>query len=251
MPRSRIIAKIACRSVASGVVSALGSRVSPMRISTVPTTPVSIPAARSPASSRYTVVVLPLVPVTPMRVRSRAGSPYTQAAASPRLARASCTTRTGRPVAEASSYPATSVRIAAAPASAACAANRAPCTRVPGSAAYRSPGRTARESWVIPETAASSPGAACSLHSMPRSAASPFSGRAWFVVGRMAFLSVRVERDWWCTEAGLTASEGTRCGQSRAWILTIGDLLPVGGILRVCNAKLITSRKTGAAASPP
>src|SRR5690606_1811080 len=87
--------------------------------------------------------------------------------------------------------------------------------------------------------------------SMPRSAASPFSGRAGLVVGRMAFLSVRADRDIWGTCGGLTGEEGTRRDQSRAWIWTIGGRLPVGGIFSDCRAKLITSLKTGAAASPP
>lgn len=117
------------------MVSALGTRSPPTRISTPPTSPVSIPAARRPASSRNTVVVLPLVPVTPMRVMSRPGSPYTQDAASPSRARTSGVTRTGRPLAAARSYPAGSVRTATAPAPAAWAANWAPCARAPGSAA--------------------------------------------------------------------------------------------------------------------
>ena len=59
-------ASSACRSVASGVVSALSAVTSPIRVSTPPISPVRWPAARSPDSSRYVVVVLPLVPVTPI-----------------------------------------------------------------------------------------------------------------------------------------------------------------------------------------
>ena len=82
-PRSTITASSACTSVASGVVRSLDSTSSAIRVSTVPTTPVRWPAWRSPASVRYVVVVLPLVPVTPSMSSSLAGCPYTQAATSP------------------------------------------------------------------------------------------------------------------------------------------------------------------------
>ena len=52
----------------------------------------------------------------------------------------------------AASRPAGSVSTATAPAAAASAQNLAPWCLLPGSAAYRSPGRTRRESWVIPVT---------------------------------------------------------------------------------------------------
>jgi hypothetical protein len=51
-PRSRITASRAWRSVASGVVRTVATTSSPMRVPTVPITPVVWPAARSPASSR-------------------------------------------------------------------------------------------------------------------------------------------------------------------------------------------------------
>jgi hypothetical protein len=81
------------------------------------------------------VVVLPLVPVTPMSSSDSAGSPYTWAAARPSTPRTLSATSTGRPVAAAASRPSGSVRIAAAPFAAAWAANSAPCARAPGSAA--------------------------------------------------------------------------------------------------------------------
>ena len=51
-PRSTITANSACRSGASGVVSALATVSLPILISTPPTRPVRCPAARSPDSSR-------------------------------------------------------------------------------------------------------------------------------------------------------------------------------------------------------
>ena len=79
-PASAITANRACRSGASGVVNAAGSRrCSPsaptMRVPTVPSSPVVRPAATSPASSRCATVVLPLVPVTPSTCRRAVGSP--------------------------------------------------------------------------------------------------------------------------------------------------------------------------------
>ncbi len=74
-PRSRMTAKRAWRSVASGVVRSDLMRSSPMRISTVPTSPVLRPAARRPPSTRYAVVVLPDVPVMPIWSRPSPGRP--------------------------------------------------------------------------------------------------------------------------------------------------------------------------------
>ena len=105
-------------------------------------------------------MVLPLVPVTPITSMPAVGSPYTRAASRPSSARGRSATSTGSPDPPASSAPAGSVNTAAAPAAAAAAANRAPCVRDPGSAASRSPGRIAAESWVTPVTVASAAGAA-------------------------------------------------------------------------------------------
>ncbi len=74
-PDSRITAKSACRSGASGVVNALGSRAPSMRTPTVPSSPAVRPAASSPASTMCATVVLPLVPVTPRTARWAVGSP--------------------------------------------------------------------------------------------------------------------------------------------------------------------------------
>lgn len=73
-PRSRMTANRAWRSVASGVVRSDLMRSSPMRISTVPMSPVVRAALRAP-STRYAVVVLPEVPVMPIWRRSRPGWP--------------------------------------------------------------------------------------------------------------------------------------------------------------------------------
>ncbi len=84
------------------------------------------------------MVVFPLVPVMPVVARAPAGSPYTHADTAPSTPRGSPTTRTGScipGVALISSAPPGSVRMAAAPAACAIAANRAPCVVKPGSAA--------------------------------------------------------------------------------------------------------------------
>jgi hypothetical protein len=72
-PRSTATAKSACRSLASGVVRALSSTSPASRVSTVPTSPVTRPAARSPDSIRYTVEVFPAVPVIPRTVSFSVG----------------------------------------------------------------------------------------------------------------------------------------------------------------------------------
>ena len=97
-------------------------------------------------------MVLPLVPVTPMSSSRLDGFPYTQQETSPSLPRGSASTKTGTPVAAARARPSGSVSTATAPAATASAQNAAPWTLVPGSATYRSPGTTTRESSVTPVT---------------------------------------------------------------------------------------------------
>src|SRR5271154_1478230 len=80
------------------------------------------------------------------------GFPYTQQETSPSLPRGSASTKTGTPVAAARARPSGSVSTATAPAATASAQNAAPWTLVPGSATYRSPGTTTRESSVTPVT---------------------------------------------------------------------------------------------------
>ena len=71
LPAATISASSACSSSASGVVLrfSFGMRSSPIPSSTVPISPGRRPAARSTASARKQVVVLPSVPVTPMTCR--------------------------------------------------------------------------------------------------------------------------------------------------------------------------------------
>src|SRR5215469_12339081 len=189
--RSTMVARRAWRSVASGVVSPLTAAESPIRVATPPIRPVLYPAARSPDSSRYVDVLLPAVPVTPTSRRRSDGCPYIHAATSPSRARGSATTNTGSPVAIAFSRPAGSVSTATAPAAAAASQNRAPWIVLPGSAAYRSPGRTDLESCVMPVRPPGCPigpllAPPGSAGRSPSSAASPLSGRGGTLSGRKA-----------------------------------------------------------------
>ena len=151
-PRSTASAQMPWSTGDSTVVRGLSIASSPIRSSTVPSTAVSRCWARRAASTKYAVVVLPLVPVMPTVTSCAEGSPYTQAATGPASARGSSATRTGTPAAAARSLPAASVSTATAPAAAACAANRAPCTLSPGTATSRSPGRASPEATVTPVT---------------------------------------------------------------------------------------------------
>ena len=119
-PRSRIIANNACRSGASGVVSAVFTSVPATRVPTVPIAAEDTPACCRPLSASRVVVVFPWVPVTPIIRSEVAGSPYTWAAKRPRIARGLSTTSSG--TCGALAAPASSVRIATAPESSAGAA---------------------------------------------------------------------------------------------------------------------------------
>src|SRR5918998_1520767 len=158
-PRSTIAASRACISGASGVVNELGSRSAPIRLSTVPSSPVEAPAIRSPASSRYVVVVLPDVPVTPSTASRVDGSPWIRAESGPSAARGSGCTTTGTcaPARAGRAAPTPSVSTAAAPAVSASAAKSAPCGRpgrTLGRAANRSPGCTCEARSATPVTTA-------------------------------------------------------------------------------------------------
>src|ERR1700738_2103729 len=97
---------------------------------TVPINPALRPAARSPASTRYVVVVFPDGPVTPTPYTRDDGSPYTRAAAAPSTDRgAGCTSTATSDGSMAA--PAGSVSTATAPPATASAASRAPCTLAP------------------------------------------------------------------------------------------------------------------------
>ena len=104
-PRSSINASRACSSGASGVVRTLGSTSPAMRVSTVPTSPVTRPAARKPASARKTVVVLPLVPVTPSRAGARPDGRTPAPPGRRARDRGSSTTSAGSPAARTSVAP--------------------------------------------------------------------------------------------------------------------------------------------------
>ena len=134
-PCSTITANSACRSGASGVVSAVFTSRPAIRVPTVPITAACTPAASSAPSSRRVVVVLPWVPVTAIRVSEWAGSPYSLAARVPSTLRGFSRTRSGTPASPTIRAPSSSVRIATAPASTASAAYVAPWARLPGSAA--------------------------------------------------------------------------------------------------------------------
>ncbi len=97
LPAATISASSACSSSASGVVLrfSLADRSSPMPTSTVPISPGRQPAARSMASARKAVVVLPSVPVMPITCRRRDGWSYQASAASARASRERATTSCG------------------------------------------------------------------------------------------------------------------------------------------------------------
>ena len=95
-PSSRICANSRCSIGASGVVSSVATSRPMIFVPVVPISPTLQPAAVSPFSSMYVVVVLPEVPVTPRSVKLCDGCPYTSAATCPKMARTSSTTSTGR-----------------------------------------------------------------------------------------------------------------------------------------------------------
>ena len=151
-PRSTITASSACRSVASGVVRTLSTRSSPTRVSMVPTSPVRWPAPRQRGLDQ----------VRRRRLAVGAGDPEHQQLL-------------GRPAVDRRRRPRRAPPAGRAPRAGAGRSRRragarpgrsgprrprprrpsrelAPCARAPGSAAYRSPGRTARESRVTPVT---------------------------------------------------------------------------------------------------
>ena len=134
-PCSTITANSACRSGASGVVSAVFTSRPAILVPTVPITAEETPAVVRAASSKRVVVVLPCVPVTAIRVRACAGSAYSLAASRPSTVRGWSRTRSGVAVSPTASAPSSSVRTATAPAAIASGAYVAPWTRLPGSAA--------------------------------------------------------------------------------------------------------------------
>ena len=149
IPRSRISASIPWSSSASGVVWCAGRRSSPSTYWIVPITPVASPRARSNASTRYDVVVLPFVPVMPTSVRARDGWPYQADArrASDARAAGTSTCATDRP---ATGSP--SVTTSVAPRRTASGMKRRASCLNPGTATKQPPGSTRRESAARDET---------------------------------------------------------------------------------------------------
>ncbi len=74
-PPSTIRRKVACMSIASGVVRSTGSSIPPTTRLTVPSSPVWIPACSSTWRIRNAVVVFPFGPVIPATASSAVGSP--------------------------------------------------------------------------------------------------------------------------------------------------------------------------------
>ena len=96
-PAASISANIRCRSMASGVVRAIGRSWPPTTALTVPTRPVRRPAASSSPRTRKAEVVLPFVPVMPTARNRAVGSPCSRAAAGAIAARTSSTSTSGTP----------------------------------------------------------------------------------------------------------------------------------------------------------
>src|SRR5262249_16013598 len=119
--------------------------------------------------------------------------------------RGEATTNTGTPWRAARSRPPGSVRMATAPRATASPLKSAPWASSPGSAAYRAPGWTCRESSVTPDRRAG-PLGICA-RAVPRSSPSPVNVRAWIRAGRITTreypLSGRGEPDIWdCRAVG-------------------------------------------------
>ena len=140
-PPSSIARNVACSSIASGVVRAIGAARPATTEVTVPSSPQGRPAASSSARTSHVVVVLPLVPVTPTTGRRAVGSPWKRAAAAAMAARTSSTRTSGTP--RPSGRATTS---AAAPRATASGAKSCPSRVKPGTQKNSVPGTTARSS---------------------------------------------------------------------------------------------------------
>jgi len=140
-PPSSMRRNVSCRSIPSGVVRSTGSSTPPTTCFTVPISPVWIPAASSISRARYAVVVLPLVPVTPITFSSAVGSPQNAAANGAIAARALGTTTCGT-----STSSCRSTTSAAAPASTTAGANSCPSRFSPTTQKKSVPGPAFRES---------------------------------------------------------------------------------------------------------
>ena len=136
-PASTIARKVACRSIASGVVRSTSSSRPPTTRLTVPSSPQRRPAASSRWRTRKAVVVLPFVPVMPTTSSSAVGWPWKRAAAGPIAARTSSTTTSGTPSPSGRSHTS-----AAAPRATASGAKSWPSERNPGTQKKSAPGVT-------------------------------------------------------------------------------------------------------------
>ena len=134
-PASSIRRKVACRSIASGVVRSTSSSTPPTTCFTVPSSPHEIPAASRISRTRNAVVVFPFVPVTPTTRSSAVGSPKNRAASGAIAARASATTIWGT-----STSSSRSTTSATAPAATTWAANSCPSAFSPGTQKNSVPG---------------------------------------------------------------------------------------------------------------
>ena len=244
-----MIASSACRSVASGVVRSLGSdRVADPGLDRADQAGRSR-AARRPASSRYAGGGLAVRPGHAERQQAlgrvavhRGGDRAEHSAwvrGRPAPARRSASAR---------ARPRASVRTATAPAATASAAKSARCRCAPGTAAKRSPGRTARESIVTPDTTVEPPVPGGSAS--PAAAATAASGTGSGALGgrrggpasaRPAADQVRTRRatlvdvDWDVALAQRQLRRGA----------------PVGGTSSACRPYDTISLNTGPASTPP
>ncbi len=140
-PPSAIRPNIACRSIASGVVRTAGTATPATTCSTVPSSPVRVPAASSSDRVRKAVVVLPFVPVIPTISRRPVGSPWNRAATGAIAARTPGTRTSGTP-----SPSGRWTTSATAPRAIASGAKSCPSAVKPGTQKNRAPGCTVRAS---------------------------------------------------------------------------------------------------------
>ena len=130
-----------------GVVWVDSSTIRPSRYPKVPSTPTRWSAAESTPAIRQLVVVLPLVPVTPISFNCRLGHPAKSWHRRANDSRGFGTTHDGTGNSAMGRWAST----AAQPRATASAAKSRPSQRLPGSAANNSPSRSCRESLVQPE----------------------------------------------------------------------------------------------------
>ena len=151
-PSCAIWYKSRCRSQLSGVVCARSWRCPDQHAPLVPSSPTRRPAAVSVAAARCAVTVLPLVPVIPIIVIRRAGSPYSRTESHAIARRAFATRMTATSGGRRSGRSHTT---ATAPCATACSAKSAPSRCCPDRQTNSAPAVTARESQQMQSTSAS------------------------------------------------------------------------------------------------